>query len=189
MNMSTNATMIKNKDISVIAILLFTWLSLAGCDKHSGGRKSEFDQFSRELTVDDWQFKLNVENQNRLKGADTAAIDGQYLKATLYLSNGRTQKPLLHSVSADGDEYEANYRFLAFDCRDDLYIKYKDEFIYPMGYMFEPSNGLAGNERLVYKFRVEDKMYDEMKRDNGAVEYWYIERLAGLGKICFTHNN
>lgn len=187
--MSTNATMIKNKGICGIVLTLFTWLCLAGCDKHTGGSKGEFDRFTRELTVDDWQFKLNVENQNRLKQEDTAALDGQYLKATLHLSNGRTQKPLLYSVSADGEEYEANYRFLAFDCRDDLYIKYKDEFIYPIGYVFEPSNGLAGTERLVYKFRIENKIFDEMKRDNSEVEYWYIERLAGLGKICFTHNN
>lgn len=181
--------MIKSKCTYHIAFLFCTWLSLAGCEKPGSGGKMDFDWFSKEVNVDNWQLKLNVENQNRQKGADTMRLSDHYLKATLYLANAKTQKPLLYSISADAEEYEANYRFLAFDCRDDLYIKYKEEFIYPIGYVFEPSNGLSGSERLVYKFQIADDMYQKLKKDEAAVEYWYIERLAGLGKICFTHNN
>lgn len=173
----------------LISFLVIAGLCLAGCERLENAEKGAFDQFRKDITVENWHFRLNVENQNRQEGADTIGLSDHYLKATLYLSNSKTGKPLLYSVSDNQEDYEAKYKFLSFGCKDDLYIKFHDELIYPIGYVFEPSNGLAGDERLVYKFRVADDTYRKLRKDNEAVEYWYIERLAGLGKICFTHNN
>ena len=67
----------------------------------------------------------------------------------------------------------------------DHYLKYDDEYIYPIGYVFEPSNGLSKSERLVYKFQIAEDLYSKLMNAGDAVEYWYIDRMVGLGKICF----
>ena len=172
-----------------IAAMFSVCLSLAGCDIDTQKESSDFDELKETVNVNNWQFRLHVENQNKQKGADDIGLRNQYLKATLHLSNTKTKKSLLYSISDDTEDYQVKYKFLSFGCKDDLYIKYKGDFIYPIGYVFEPSSGLAGSERLVYKFQIDNEIYKKLKEDNSAVEYWYIDRLIGLGKICFTHNN
>jgi hypothetical protein len=112
-----------------------------------------------------------------------------YLKAVLSATNTKTNKSLLYSSSQGVDDYEAKYKQLSFGSGEDLYMRFKDEIISPIGYVFEPSNGLSKSERLVYKFQLTDETYKRLKEDEDAVEYWHIDRIAGLGKICFTHNN
>lgn len=172
-----------------IVIMVIACFCLTNCNKYSNERNSDFDELSKTVNVDNWQFALNVENQNKRKGIDSTELDAHYLKATLYLSNTKTKKSLLYSISDNAEDYEVKYKYLSFGSKDDLFIKHNDDFIYPIGYVFEPSNGLSNSERLVYKFQIDDVMYKQLKQGKGSVEYWYIDRLTGLGKICFTHNN
>lgn len=172
-----------------IAAVFFVCLYMTGCVSDNKKVAGDFDSLKETVNVNNWQFALYVENQNQQKAADTTGLTDQYLKATLHLSNAKTKKSLLYSISDNIEDYETKYKFLSFGCKDDLYIKYKEEFIYPIGYVFEPSSGLAETERLVYKFQIDNETYRKLKQDNNAVEYWYIDRLIGLGKICFTHNN
>jgi hypothetical protein len=174
--------MIKSK--AWVVILLLACLGLINC---KGDRKNDqFDEFSRTVKVDHWQYTLSVENQNTKKGVAAQGLNKEYLKATMYLGNVKTKQSLLYSASKDVEDYEAKYKYLSFNSGEDLYIKYKDSLIYPIGYVFEPSNGLSKSERLVYKFQISKDLYQRMLKENSAVEYWYIDRLVGLGKICFT---
>lgn len=176
--------MIKSNCGIVMAFLVC--LGLTNCNISNRNSSSHFDEMNRTVKVSNWQFALNVENQNKKKGTVKTGFNDHYLKATLYLSNVKTKKSLLYSVSDNIEDYEAKYKYLSFSSKDDLYIKHDDEFIYPIGYVFEPSNGLSNSERLVYKFQISNDLYKKLMQDNEAVEYWYIDRLIGLGKICFT---
>lgn len=175
--------MTKNKII--IIILSISFFAMAGCTTEKKDSMGSFDRMRRTVEIGNWQFLLNVENQSKTGNKQDAISGMHYLKATLYLSNIKTEKSLLYSVSKDIEDYEAKYKYLSFGAQDDLYIKWKEEFIYPIGYVFEPSNGLSKSERLVYKFQVSDEDYKRMLEDNNFVEYWYLDRLIGLGKICF----
>lgn len=179
--------MIKNKPFVNLAFILL--LTAVGCGTRERTQGKDFDGLRKTVDIDNWRFGLMVENQNLKIDADTVSGGNHYLKATIDLSNIKTKKPLLYSVSESEEDYEAKYKYLAFNSKDDLYIKYDNEYIYPIGYVFEPSNGLSGSERLVYKFEIGNKLYERLKQDDEGVEYWYIDRLIGLGKICFTLNN
>lgn len=175
--------MIKSRYSKAVVFFICTILCGCGVSNKNGG--NTFDDMHRTVQVDNWQFALNVENQNKKHAAASAALKDHYLKATLYLSNIKTKKSLLYSISDNSEDYEAKYKYLSFNCKDDLYIKSKDENIYPIGYVFEPSNGLSTSERLVYKFQISDDKYKKLVQNNDAVEYWYTDKLIGLGKICF----
>lgn len=167
-----------------IAIVLFMTMCFS-CDFISKKGGNSFDALSRTVKVNNWQFDLNVENQNKKLGTPRANENNHYLKATLDLSNVKTKKSLLYSLSDNAEDYAEKYKYLSFGSNRDLYIKYGEEYIYPIGYVFEPSNGLSKSERLVYKFQISDSVYKNLMKNNDAVEYWYIDRLVGLGKICF----
>lgn len=164
-------------------LLLFLLLCLTVAACNVADKRKDFDERSSTVNVGNWQFDLNVENQNKKKKVE--GVQGKYLKATLYMSNTKTKKSFLYSSSGDAEDYEGKYKYLSFNSNNDLYIKYKDEHIYPIGYVFEPSNGLSKNERLVYKFQLSDSTYDKLAAHSEDVEYWYVDRLIGLGKICF----
>lgn len=167
-----------------VTIMLCTAIFFS-CDSISKKGSNSFDAMSRTVKVNNWQFDLNVENQNRKLGTSGTKNNNHYLKATLDLSNVKTKKSLLYSLSDNAEDYAEKYKYLSFGSNSDLYIKYGDEYIYPIGYVFEPSNGLSKSERLVYKFQISDTVYKNLMKNNDAVEYWYIDRLVGLGKICF----
>lgn len=177
------AIMTKSKVRSVMIFVVC--LTLTGCAASDNDRHVRFDKFNRTIEVANWQYKLRVENQNEVKGRDVQGLTDQYLKATLFVSNHKTGKSLLYSISKDIEDYEAKYKYLSFSSNDDFYIKYNDEYIYPIGYVFEPSNGLSKSERLVYKFQIAEDLYSKLMQAGDAVEYWYIDRMVGLGKICF----
>ncbi len=166
-------------------MVLFVWLGLTGCSVSERSGAGLFDQLTRTVEVGNWRYDLRVENQSRKPHQTGTASQDHYLKATLYLSNVKTNKSLLYSISKDVEDYEVKYKYLSFGSRDDLYIKCDDELIYPIGYVFEPSNGLSPSERLVYKFQLSEDTYRKLTQYNKSVEYWYIDRLTGLGKICF----
>ena len=168
-----------------IAIIL-ACLSFLACKEKT--TVNYFYNLHETVSVDNWQFDLIVEEQ-KLKSGEPVKNGDRYLKATLYLSNSKTKKSLLYSISEDQEDYEAKYKYLSFNSKDDLFIKFKNEYIYPIGYVFEPSNGLSTTERLVFKYRISNNMFEQMSNENQYVEYWYIDRFVGLGKICFTHNN
>jgi hypothetical protein len=179
--------MTRSKFVRLVLAFLIS-IAMANCNTTGKSSRNHFDDFSRTINVDNWQFSLNVENQNK-KAKPDSSFSHHYLKATVYLSNSKTKKSLLYAISENSEDYEAKYKYLSFSGKDDLFIKHNDEFIYPIGYVFEPSNGLSTSERLVYKFQIDDNVYKKLLKDNEAVEYWYVDRLVGLGKICFTHNN
>lgn len=179
--------MTKSRIFTGFAFILL--VMTAACGKREGAQSNDFDQLHKTVEIDNWRFGLSVENQSKKMDAATAGTGSHYLKATVDLSNKKSKKPLLHIVSDSDEDYEAKYKYLAFNCKDNLYIKYKNENIYPIGYLFEPSNGLSGSERLVYKFELGNDLYERLKKDDESVEYWYIDRLSDLGKICFTLNN
>jgi|GEM_PF-2843393 hypothetical protein len=162
-------------------LILLLCLIATACNK--ADKRKDFDELRSTVNIDNWQFDLNVENQS--KKMQLNDVKGKYLKAILYISNTKTKKSLLYSLSKGSEDYEGKYKYLSFNSNNDLFIKYKDEYIYPIGYVFEPSNGLSKNERLVYKFQLSDSTYNKLMQDSEAVEYWYIDRLIGLGKICF----
>ncbi|MBS1778738.1 MAG: hypothetical protein JST70_05400 [Bacteroidetes bacterium] len=166
---------------SLFALGIFTSLFLLSCvNKHSGNNR--FDELNSTQQINHWKFVLNVEDQNKKQAV---AVDKHYLKATLYISNVKAGKSLLYSLSDDVADYETKYKYLSFGCEQNLYIKCKDEYVYPIGYVFEPSNGLSTSERLVYKFQIDNKTYDKLMQASNATEYWYVDKLIGLGKICF----
>ena len=165
--------------------IVFLFLILASCRSDKKYSTGEFDALKRTLEIGSWQFSLNIENQNKTKGNSHASSGMYYLKATLYISNIKTKKSLLYAISKNIEDYEAKYKYLSFHGQDDLYIKWNDIHIYPIGYVFEPSNGLARSEKLVYKFQVGEDDYNRMIQDSKNVEYWYTDRMIGLGKICF----
>lgn len=146
-----------------------------------------FDSFGRELSVSPWLFRFRVENQNMEHG-DGGAVEGwYYLKASVSISHSASGESLLHAVSEDEASYSANYHYLSFEAGQDLFLDYGSEPIYPLGYVFEPSLGLAGFDRLVYTFRISVNQYDSL-RARPVVSYWFIDRMAGLGRLCFTSN-
>lgn len=179
--------MIKNKDGIFLFVLIV--LCVIGCVDKPKKPQATFDMMHRTVSVGNWQFELRVENLNTKNNEDPANVSGYYLKAALLMSNTKTQKSLLYSVSDGVDDYEEKYKYLSFNSTDDLFIKYKDRMIYPIGYVFEPSNGLSTSERLVYRFQLDTDMYQLLLDNSKDVEYWYIDRMIGLGKICFTNNN
>lgn len=149
-----------------------------------GEQNNRFDALNKTQQINNWKFALKVENQN--EKMDTVNTQNRhYLKATLYITNIKTGKSLLYSLSDDVKDYEVKYKHLSFACDRNLYIKCNDEYIYPMGYVFEPSNGLSNSERLVYKFQINDDVYNRLMQSKTPVEYWYVDQLIGLGKICF----
>ena len=148
----------------------------------------DFDKFRKVVTIDNWEFTLDVDNQTKKANVPSGQQQTQYLKATLYLANIKTQRSLLYSMSKTTEDYEGMYKYLAFGCRDELCIRNGDQYIHPIGYVFEPSNGLVRSDKLVYQFQLEDKIYRDLSAAKN-VEYWYTDRLVGLGKICFTQNN
>jgi len=167
----------------IAARALVVCVLLAGCSIDRNN--SRFDRFDRVIEVGNWMYALNVENQNEQAGRKTGAPADKYLKATLYISNSKTKHSLLYSASRDNADYEEKYKYLSFGSREDLCLKWKDQTIYPIGYVFEPSNGLGSNDKLVYKFRLSDDLYRKLKDDDGNVAYWYTDKLVGIGKICF----
>lgn len=173
--------MIKNSWYTAGLLLATIYFVSCGIGKKGN---AGFDEMNRSVQVNNWKFDLNVENQSRAAGKIEDTTD-HYLKATLYLSNTKTKKSLLYSISDDVADYEGKYKYLSFDSKKDLFIKNGDDLIYPIGYVFEPSNGLSASERLVYKFKIPGELYRKMKKEEASVEYWYIDRLVGLGKICF----
>lgn len=170
----------------VIAIMVIC-MGMFSCTTGLKESSKQFDQIHKTLDINNWQLTLKVINQNNLI-KDTVGLEHQYLKASLDIYNTNTQKSLLYSVADDKDDYEVKFTYLSFSSKDDLYIKFEDEYIYPIGYVFEPSNGLSKSDRLVYKFKINDERYQKMLKKSEDVEYWYIERIAELGKICFTQN-
>lgn len=180
--------MVKTKYSVLLLCILLATSVLMSCEKesHKQAPNARFDAFRREVNIDHWKYTLDVVNQNDVHGTEQA--DAQYLKATLYMTNDRSKKSVLYTAAGNKEEYESIYKYLSFGSNDDLYIRYKELFIYPIGYVFEPSNALSVDDRLIYKFRIDDSTYNDMKQSGEAIEYWYIDRLAGLGKICFTHN-
>lgn len=147
-----------------------------------------FDSFSQEVRLSPWHFRFKVENQNHVHG-DTGAVEGwYYLKASVSVSHSASGESLLHAVSEDEASYSANYHYLSFEAGQDLFLDYGSEPIYPLGYVFEPSLGLAGFDRLVYTFRISVNQYDSL-RARPVVSYWFIDRMAGLGRLCFTSNS
>lgn len=176
--------MIKSKHGRLVSFLLF--LCLTSCMDAEKKRGNHFDELFRTIEIGNWQYTLSVENQGKKQPDLSKDLNGNhYLKVTLHLSNTKTKKSLLYSASKDVGDYEEMYKYLSFGSRDDLYIQYNEEFVYPTGYVFEPSNGLSNSEKLVYKFQINDDLFKKMERHNHEVEYWYIDRLTGLGKICF----
>ena len=176
--------MTKNRFLFFLA--MFT-IGLTAC--HTDGSSSHFDNMEKTVAVDNWQFVLHAENLSSIHASTVKTTDAQYLKVTLYASNTKTKKSLLFSIADDAEDYARKYRYLSFDSKNDLYIKYKNEIIYPIGYVFEPSNGLSTSERLVYKFQLNNNTYQELLKHENEVEYWYSENIIGLGKICFTHKS
>lgn len=179
--MSTSAIMVKTKWRVLTA--LFIVFCFAGC-KYMGEQRSRFDALNKTQQINNWKFTLNVENQNE-KMNTVNTMNRHYLKATLYMSNVKTGKSLLYSLSNDVKDYEEKYKYLSFGCGGNLYIKCNNEYIHPIGYVFEPSNGLSNSERLVYKFQINDDVYQRLKQAKEPAEYWYVDQLIGLGKICF----
>lgn len=176
--------MIKNSLLFFTAMLTVWTIA---CQSPTSG--FHFDNMEKTVSVDNWQFVLHAENLNALHANTVKATDAQYIKVTLYASNTKTKKSLLYSIADDAEDYSAKYRYLSFDSKNDLYIKYKDAIIYPIGYVFEPSNGLSTSERLVYKFQLNNATYEQLLKHENEVEYWYSENIIGLGKICFTHKS
>lgn len=169
-------------------ILVFCCSMLLASSCNLFGDRHPFDELKRKIQIGNWEFALQVKN----KSADAlhqTKSSIHYLKATLDLSNTKTGKSLLYSISDGTEDYEVKYKYLSFGAKNDLFISYKDEYIFPIGYVFEPSNGLSNSERLVYTFQMDDTTYRKLKKDEEEVAYWFIDRMAGLGKICFTHNN
>lgn len=161
----------------------------AGCGLAGGGQRQRFDALRKEVAVGNWNYGLLVENQNEKAGVVPDEPGKYYLKATLSLANTKTQKSLLYSASTGVEDYEAKYKYLSFKSGADLCIRHKGVVINPVGYVFEPSNGLSPSERLVYKFILSSEQYDALKESRDQVEYWYTDHLIGLGKICFNINN
>lgn len=162
-------------------LLIFCMASCQSMDKQMG---SHFDDLNRTVEIGNWQYSLSVENQNTQKQELANSTEYYYIKATLHMTNIKTKMSLLYSASKNNDEYAAMYKYLSFDSKDDLYIKNNDELIYPIGYVFEPSNGLSKSEKLVYKFQIDKAQFGKL-RNSKNVEFWYIDKLIGLGKICF----
>lgn len=147
-----------------------------------------FDSFSQEVRLSPWHFRFKVENQNHVHG-DTGAVEGgYYLKASVLISHSTSGESLLHAVSDDEASYSAKYHYLAFDAGGDLYLEADGDRVYALGYVFEPSLGLTGYDRLVYTFRLSAAEYADF-RGRSEVSYWYIDRMAGLGRLCFTSNS
>lgn len=178
--------MVRTNYSVIFSFLILIVLGSLSCDKGEQKVKTRFDDFKRVVSIDNWKYTLHVENQNNKNTVEQTKA--QYLKATLYMTNEKSKKSMLYTAANNEQEYEALYKYLSFGSTDDLYIRYKELFIYPIGYVFEPSNGLSIDDRLVYKFSIDDSTYNDMRQSGEPVEYWYIDRLAGLGKICFTHN-
>ncbi len=178
--------MVRSK--SYLIVFLLFCLGFTRCtDKIN--RKGKFYEFKENILIDHWQYGISVDEQKLKSNHKASDSADHYLKATLFLSNAKTKKSLLYSVSDEHEDYEAKYKYLAFESGNDFYIKFKNDYIYAIGYVFEPSNGLSITDRLIYKFKINDKMFKQMVNDNQSVEYWYIDRFVGLGKICFTHKN
>ena len=145
------------------------------------------------VEIGNWQYDLHIEKQGedfkekRLE-PDSRADRKYYIKALLAIGNSKTHKSLLYSTSRNAKEYESKYDYLAFQANKDFYIKSEDSIIYPVGYVFEPSNGLNTNERLVYKFIFSDAQYHHLRKSKD-LEFWYADHITGLGKICFNAKN
>lgn len=172
-----------------IASVLVVCYGLMSCNAFHGDTSRRFDNFNKSIAIGNWIYELHVENQNEKTGAVPVPATHFYLKATLSIGNSKTKKSLLYSASKDAEDYEAKYKYLAFNSSQDLHIKYNDEIIKPIGYVFEPSNGLSTSERLVYKFMLRKEQYEAMKKNRKHIVYWYTDHLIGLGKICFNVNN
>jgi len=179
--------MTKNKRNVLALAVVCTWM--AGCNMIAGEPATSFDDLNKDIAIGNWTYALRVENQSTRAGAVTKEPGQYYLKATLSIGNSKTQKSLLYSSSRDAKDYEAKYKYLSFSSNEDLCIKHGGKIIHPIGYVFEPSNGLSPNERLVYKFALSDSLYDMLRNDSRHIEYWYTDHLIGLGKICFNTNN
>ncbi len=170
-----------------LAFAVLLGISGSGCQALSGRPSERFDNLRETVDLGNWKYDLRVENQSRKSG--TAGMDSdQYLKATLSVGNSKTNKSLLYSASKDSKDYEAKYKYLSFAGGEDLCLKYDGKTVHPIGYLFEPSNGLVPTERLIYKFLLQPAEYEALQRSN-HVEYWYTDHLVGLGKICFNTNN
>ncbi len=169
--------------ISWMMIMAALGLLLPACRRGSAVMEPPLGGFSRSIRVENWQFDLRVEDP--LTEASDSARTDYYIKAILFLSNHRTGNSLLFSLADDAADYERKYKYLAFESRDDFYIQWGDSTLYPIGYVFEPSDGLSKAERLVYKFRIPHQTYQRLWQEGEEVAYWYIDRLIGLGKICF----
>lgn len=174
--------MIRNKICSLYVFLLMA--VFISCRLSNDVKQAVWEDYSRIIQVGNWQYELNVEYQNKKYQLDTI-IKEQYLKVTLRLSNHKRRKSLLYSVVKNKEDYEKMYQYLSFGAIDDLFLKFRDLYVHPMGYVFEPSNELSLGDRLVYKFQIDDNLFQELSLSADEVEFWFIDRLAGSGKICF----
>ncbi len=133
------------------------------------------------VIIGNWKYRLTLQRNN----SPTHNVDSiVYVKASLQIGNIKTQQSLLYSASRNQEEYKKNYNYLSFYAGKDLYIKDDNSNIYPLGYVFEPSNGLTPDERLVYKFAISKKQYLELIQENSDAAFWYHDRISKLGKIC-----
>lgn len=170
---------------NVIGFIAAWGLLLSSCEE---GSKYSFDNMDKTISVGNWIYNLKVEQAQESESA-AGTGSNRYLRATLSLGNSKTNQSLLYSASKDHKQYEKNYTYLSFNSKKNLYLKCKNDTTFPIGYVFEPSNGLNTKERLVYKFMITNEQYNKLKENSEAIEYWYVDQVLGLGKICFNASN
>jgi len=155
---------------------------LVQCRSGSTSHSNCLDQFNREIEIGHFKYSMAskwIDLNSEINDSN------KYLKVVLNLSSTKSQKSFLNAISKSNEDFESNYKYLSFGCNEDLYVKFKDKYFYPIGYVFEPSNGLSTQERLVYKFQVNINDYNQLIENCDAIEFWFVDHLAGSGKICF----
>lgn len=107
-----------------------------------------------------------------------------FFKVYLRIVNAGKNKSFLFTAK-DASDYDAKYKYLSFGANKDFLLKIDTTEILPIGYNFLPSNEVSNYDELIYSFRVEKKRISNSTCNQLNIQYWYIDRIAGTGNVCF----
>lgn len=161
--------------ISLFAVLYFTSCDLA---------KKQEEQcllLQDSRVVNDVKFSLATKIYEEEQGKKSDYI---FFKVYMRILNAAKNKSFLFA-SKDANEYNARYQYLSFNANKDFLLKIDTAEIVPMGYNFLPSNEVSNYDELIYSFRVDKKRIADISCNKLNIQYWYIDRIAGTGNVCF----
>ena len=131
--------------------------------------------------VNDIRFTIATKIYEEEEGKKSGYI---FFKVYMRIFNVGKNKSFLFA-SKDAKDYDARYQYLSFNANKDFLLKMDTTEILPMGYNFLPSNEVSNYDELIYSFRVDKKRIADFNCNQLNIQYWYIDRIAGTGNVCF----